>query len=54
MSEYCNIDNIDLRVAGATTLGVSGYCNIDNINLRIVGATVCGHPGCPNIVILII
>jgi hypothetical protein len=44
VSEYCNINNANLRVAGATvwlwTPWVSEYSNINNTNLRVAGATV--------------
>jgi hypothetical protein len=43
---YCNINNTNLRVAGATTPWVSKYCNIYNINLQVAGAMVCGHLRC--------
>ena len=36
---YCNINNTNLQVPGATTPKVSEYCNINNINLQVAGAT---------------
>jgi hypothetical protein len=56
VSEYCNINNTDLRVAGATVCGHLRCLNIvilHNTNLRVAGATVCGHLRCLDIVILI-
>jgi hypothetical protein len=44
VSGYCNINNVDLRVAGATVCGHPRCPNIvilHNTNLRVAGATVC-------------